>query len=251
MHDARVHVTGIAVTTRSRACVLAILTVLVLCCASTFSAPALAQGSAVSLTAFECSGSSLAPVPGPAGVYIDDQSTSHATPIQIAPHIVRAFVLLKPGYHKLYVRAPNGYVGTTFVDVLPGHARHVALELCSISLVLWDSMRSISVVLPSDGLLPSLLLRTADGRYHSEPMYVDDGVAYATYVGDGDISLLVAYGTQVCSYSLASTASNWRDQHLRFILPLDALLPFSRAPLRCGVVAPLEFASHDYEGPRH
>lgn len=207
------------------------------------------------VVAIECSASAAIlqrlKTPLSPGVYLDGRSPSLAHLTEISPHIFAAALHMAPGFHRLHVQTPNGLGETTVLDSVPGHSRHVTLRVCSDAGI-WDSFRSVTVVLPVGGLAASLLVANSSGRYATYAMQIDDGVAYATAIGSGAIDLLVSYdpggAPSICSYHLADASSDL-DQHLRFNLPLPALRNTVGPPFHCGRVVNMHFTSRDYRPP--
>jgi hypothetical protein len=124
------------------------------------------------------------------------------------------------GFHDVLVLTSYG-AADPLVDVLPGHDRHIAVGLCG-SLTHYDSFRSVSVVLPTAGLTAYLEIGHGE-KTETRVMTVDDGVAYAEVLGDGSLTLMVHYGSNVCSYQVDPGGANSAHQHLRLSLSMNAL----------------------------
>jgi hypothetical protein len=144
------------------------------------------------------------------------------------------------GFHQLLVVARYG-ASNAPLDVLPGHSRHLVLQMCN-SLLHTDTLRSVAVVLPARGLTPYLIVHAPQGD-EKVAMSIEDGVAYGELLDEGSIELIVPYGNRVvsCSFSLSQATPNWSRQHLRFNLPITALVNHSDkpAPATCGTIQPL------------
>jgi hypothetical protein len=177
-------------------------------------------------------------------VYVDnDVAVEHPYPVNAFSADNSSIQLafnVQPGFHRILVAAKYGGQ-STMLDVLPGHSRHVVLQVCR-NLLHADTLRSVAVVLPSEGLTPYLLVHTPRGD-ETVQMSIEDGVAYGDLLDEGAIELTVPYWAHVvsCSFSLAQGTPKWRQQHLRFSLTIAGLVSRSTEPIpgACGSIQPL------------
>lgn len=177
-------------------------------------------------------------------VYIDSNVAAFVpTPLDTfsaSDNSFRLALSVPAGFDRILVATKYGGE-SAMLDVLPGHSRHIVLQICQ-GLLHTDTLRSVAVVLPSGGLAPYLVIHTPRGD-QAVQMSIEDGVAYGDLLDEGAIELIVPYWDRLesCSFVLAQATPGWRRQHLRFTLPISALVTRSNGPIpaKCGAIQSL------------
>jgi hypothetical protein len=139
------------------------------------------------------------------------------------------------GFHHVTLVAPYGAATVEF-DVVPNHKRTLTVSLCR-DLFHYDQAPSVTVLLPLPGLSPYVLVDSSTRGKAFEQMTVQDGVAYATSIEPGAISLVVPYTShgQYCVYLLSDEGAARRNPHLRFRLSTESMATGSRTG-ECGAL---------------
>ena len=141
------------------------------------------------------------------------------------------------GFHRLALIAPYGATAMEF-DKIRDHPRSLIVSMCS-SLTHYDIAPAVTVVLPIGGLSPYILVHSNRDESVFEQMTIDDGVAYATSVAPGGITLVVPYssGSERCEYLLSDAKSAEQNPHLRFRLTFGSMT-MGKVPGVCGTLVP-------------
>lgn len=184
-------------------------------CAATRQAYALNTGSAPSIY--------LDKTPGPLG-YVRET-------IKKGPTFVTISLYVATGFHLMGIVSPYGSNAVVF-DVVAGHKRTITVPLCNW-ITSYDPARSVSVLLPFEGLTP-YLIRHHEGISSIEPMSIEDGVAYAASIGPGSLELVVSYtsSSTPCRF-LLDGSTDGAATNFRFRLAAAALA-MSNKKGQCG-----------------
>lgn len=127
-----------------------------------------------------------------------------------------------PGFHQIFIVSPFGSA-KAYADVLPGRDRHLTLSICN-GLAHYDDLRSLSVELPSSGLVAYAIVQRGKTSVFV-PLLTDDKAAYGFGLPDGHMTLVVGYSNNLpkCLYDLNVPDSASWQQHVRVSIDESSL----------------------------